>query len=46
MSIKTIVKEAVDKNALGFEAAVKEELRSRIALALEAKMKTDTRESE
>jgi hypothetical protein len=39
MSVKTLVQEAMDKNALGFEATLKEELRSRIGLALEAKMK-------
>ena len=38
MSIKKIVQEATDKNVLGFEQAVKEELSKRIALALEAKM--------
>lgn len=38
MSMKTLIKEAANKNALGFEAALKEELRSRMALAIEAKM--------
>ena len=39
MTVKTIIQEAMNKNALGFEAALKEELRSRIALTIEAKMK-------
>lgn len=39
MTIKTLIQEAMDKNALGFEAALKEELRARVGLALEAKMK-------
>ena len=38
MSVKTLIQEAVDKNALGFEAALREELRSRIALAIESKI--------
>lgn len=38
MSVKTLIQEAINKNALGFEEALKEELRDRIALALEAKM--------
>jgi hypothetical protein len=38
MSIETVVKEAFNKNPLGFEKALKEELRARVALALEAKM--------
>lgn len=41
MSLKTIVKESADKNALGFSNALKEELNSRIRLAIEAKMKSD-----
>lgn len=39
MSVKTLVQEAMNKNALGFETTLKEELRARIGLALEAKMK-------
>ena len=39
MTVKTLIQEAMDKNALGFEAALKEELRARMGLALEAKMK-------
>ena len=42
MTVKTLIQEAMNKNALGFETALKEELRSRVALALEAKMKDDT----
>ena len=38
MSIKTIIQEAMEKDALGFEKALKEELRHRMSLALEAKM--------
>lgn len=38
MSVKALIQEAINKNALGFEEALKEELRDRIALALEAKM--------
>lgn len=41
MSLKTIIKESANKNALGFEAALKEELNSRIKLAIEAKMRND-----
>lgn len=44
MSIKTLIQEAINKNALGFEEALKEELRNRIGLALEAKMKKDENE--
>ena len=44
MSIKTLIQEAINKNALGFEEALKEELRNRIGLALEAKMKKDEEE--
>ena len=39
MALKTLIQEAMDKNALGFETALKEELRARVSLALEAKMK-------
>ena len=38
MSVQAIIKEAMNKNPLGFEDALKEELRARVALALEAKM--------
>jgi ribosomal protein L21E len=36
--VKKIIKEAMEKNPLGLKEAVAEELRARIALALEAKM--------
>lgn len=39
MTVKTLVQEANNKNAIGFEAALKEELRNRVGLALEAKMR-------
>lgn len=37
MSIKQIIKESMEKNPLGLKEALEEELRSRVALALEAK---------
>lgn len=46
MSVKTLVQEAINKNALGFEAALKEELRNRIGLALEAKMNAKDEEDD
>lgn len=46
MSVKTLVQEAINKNALGFEAALKEELRNRIGLALEAKMNAEYQDDE
>lgn len=46
MSVKTLIQEAMNKNALGFEMSLKEELRSRIGLALEAKMKEQECEGE
>lgn len=46
MSIKQIIKEAADKNPLGFEDALKEELRARVALALEAKMADNDEEDD
>jgi hypothetical protein len=46
MSIKEIIKEAANKNPLGFEEALKEELRARVALALEAKMSDDDEEED
>jgi hypothetical protein len=36
--VKQIIKEAMDQNPLGLKEAVAEELRTRVALALEAKM--------
>jgi hypothetical protein len=41
MSIQKIIQESVNKNPLGIKEAIEEELRSRIALALEAKMELD-----
>jgi hypothetical protein len=38
MSVKTLIQEAMEKDALGFEKTLKEELRRRMSLALEAKM--------
>jgi hypothetical protein len=37
MRLKKIIKESMDGNAIGFEEVLKEELRTRVALALEAK---------
>jgi hypothetical protein len=49
MSIKQIIKELMDKNPLGLKEALAEalaeELRTRVALALEAKMNEETEES-
>jgi hypothetical protein len=39
MSVEQIIKEAMDRNPIGLKESLQEELRSRIALALEAKMK-------
>lgn len=41
MSVQQIIKEAMNKNPIAFEEALKEELSARIALALEAKMNGD-----
>jgi hypothetical protein len=46
MSVRTLIQEAMNKNALGFEETLREELRNRISLALEAKMKNDKEEEE
>lgn len=46
MSVKTLIQEAMNKNALGFEAALKEELRIRMGLALEAKMNGEDQDDE
>jgi len=46
MSVQAIIKEAMNKNPLGFQEALKEELRARVALALEAKMSDDEDEDE
>jgi hypothetical protein len=39
MSIKKIIKEAMDRDPIALKETLKEELRSRVSLALEAKMK-------
>ena len=41
MSIEKIIKESIDQNQNGLKKALEEELRSRVALALEAKMKEE-----
>jgi hypothetical protein len=41
MSLQKIIKESVEKNPLGLKEALEEELRNRVALALEAKMKEE-----
>ena len=41
MSVNKIIREAMDKNPLGMKEALQEELTSRVALALEAKMKKE-----
>ncbi len=38
MSIKQIIQESINKNPVGLKEALEEELRTRVALALEAKM--------
>lgn len=38
MSVKDIIKEAMNENPIGVKGALEEELRARVALALEAKM--------
>lgn len=41
MSVEKIIQESVNKNPLGMKEALEEELRSRLALALEAKMNNE-----
>jgi len=41
MSVTKIIEESVNKNPIGMKDALKEELRTRVALALEAKMKKE-----
>lgn len=41
MSVTRILEESINKNPIGLKEAMKEELRSRVALALEAKMKKE-----
>jgi hypothetical protein len=38
MSVKTIIQESIEKNPIGLKAALQEELRSRVAAALESKI--------
>ena len=44
--VKQIIKEAMDRNPIGLKEALEEELRSRIALALEAKMDDEDEDDE
>jgi hypothetical protein len=44
--VKQIIKEAMDKNPIGLKEALEEELRARIALALEAKVTEDDYDDE
>lgn len=46
MSIKNILQESINKNPIDFKEALEEELRSRVALALEAKMSKDEDDDE
>lgn len=46
MSIEKIIQHAAEKNPLGMKEALEEELRARIALALEAKMSEEDEEDE
>lgn len=41
MSIQKIIQESINKNPLEMKEIIAEELRARVALALEAKMKDD-----
>lgn len=41
MSVNKIIQESMNKNPLGVKEALEEELKSRLALALEAKMKKE-----
>ena len=44
--VKQIIKEAMDRNPIGLKEALEEDLRSRIALALEAKMDDEDEDDE
>lgn len=46
MSIEKIIQESINKNPLGMKEALEEELRNRLALALEAKMKKESDDEE
>jgi hypothetical protein len=45
MSIEKIMKEAMNRNSIGLKESLQEELRSRISLALEAKMTNESTKS-
>lgn len=46
MSIQKIIQESINKNPLEMKEVIAEELRARVALALEAKMKDDMEDEE
>ena len=46
MSVQKIIQESINMNPLEMKQALAEELRARVALALEAKMKDDEDEEE
>ena len=46
MSIQKIIQESINKNPLEMKEAIAEELRVRVGLALEAKMKDDEEEDD
>lgn len=46
MSVQKIIKESINMNPLEMKEAITEELRARVALALEAKMKDDEEEDD
>jgi rRNA maturation endonuclease Nob1 len=46
MSIKQIIQESINKNPLGLKEALEAELRSRVALAIEAKVAESEHEDE
>ena len=46
MSVKTIIQEAINKSPVALKEALEEELRARVALALEAKMKDEDEDDE
>lgn len=41
MSVQKIIQESINENPLGMKETIAEELRARVALALEAKMKDE-----
>jgi hypothetical protein len=46
MSVQKIIQESINMNPLEMKEAIAEELRARVALALEAKMKDDDEEED